>query len=403
MISKEELLQLLKSTETYRIEKTVSTGNMDKFCEAICAFANDMPGSRQNGYLIIGANDDGSLAGLKVDDALMKKISGIRSDGNILPLPVMNVDRFEFPEGDLLVAEVHPSFFTPIRYRGRSFIRIGPRRDFASEEEERILTERRTANMATFDVSPCLRASLDDLQVDKIKAGYLPKAIDLELLEEDKRDIREQLASLGLYDRQHDCPTYAAITLFGKNPKFFLPGFYLQFVRFKGTDKASDIDEERTFDKCLMDMLPRLDDFLDLSVVRKRPVPVSILREKTVFNYPYWGIRELLMNAVMHRDLQTNMPVRFYQFENRIEIMNPGGLYGKARPENFPLVNDYRNPIISEAMKILGYVNKFNRGIDRVQKMLNDNGNPPAIFDVDKLTVFAVNVGESKDENLMMG
>lgn len=403
MISKEELLQLLKSTETYRIEKTVSIGNMDKFCEAICAFANDMPGSRQNGYLIIGANDDGSLAGLKVDDALMKKISGIRSDGNILPLPVMNVDRFEFPEGDLLVAEVHPSFFTPIRYRGRTFIRIGPRRDFASEEEERILTERRTANMATFDVSPCLRASLDDLQVDKIKAGYLPKAIDPELLEEDKRDIREQLASLGLYDRQHDCPTYAAITLFGKNPKFFLPGFYLQFVRFKGTDKASEIDEERTFDKCLMDMLPRLDDFLDLSVVRKRPVPVSILREKTVFNYPYWGIRELLMNAVMHRDLQTNMPVRFYQFENRIEIMNPGGLYGKARPENFPFVNDYRNPIISEAMKILGYVNKFNRGIDRVQKMLNDNGNPPAIFDVDKLTVFAVNVGESKDENLMMG
>lgn len=403
MISKEKLLQLLKSTETYRIEKTVSIGNMDKFCEAICAFANDMPGSRQNGYLIIGANDDGRLAGLKVDDALMKKISGIRSDGNILPLPVMNVDRFEFPEGDLLVAEVHPSFFTPIRYRGRTFIRIGPRRDFASEEEERILTERRTANMATFDVSPCLRASLDDLQVDKIKAGYLPRAIDPELLEEDKRDIREQLASLGLYDRQHDCPTYAAITLFGKNPKFFLPGFYLQFVRFKGTDKASDIDEERTFDKCLMDMLPRLDDFLDLSVVRKRPVPVSILREKTVFNYPYWGIRELLMNAVMHRDLQTNMPVRFYQFENRIEIMNPGGLYGKARPENFPFVNDYRNPIISEAMKILGYVNKFNRGIDRVQKMLNDNGNPPAIFDVDKLTVFAVNVGESKDENLMMG
>lgn len=403
MISKEELLQLLKSTETYRIEKTVSIGNMDKFCEAICAFANDMPGSRQNGYLIIGANDDGSLAGLKVDDALMKKISGIRSDGNILPLPVMSVDRFEFPEGDLLVAEVHPSFFTPIRYRGRTFIRIGPRRDFASEEEERILTERRTANMATFDVSPCLRASLDDLQVDKIKAGYLPKAIDPELLEEDKRDIREHLASLGLYDRQHDCPTYAAITLFGKNPKFFLPGFYLQFVRFKGTDKASEIDEERTFDKCLMDMLPRLDDFLDLSVVRKRPVPVSILREKTVFNYPYWGIRELLMNAVMHRDLQTNMPVRFYQFENRIEIMNPGGLYGKARPENFPFVNDYRNPIISEAMKILGYVNKFNRGIDRVQKMLNDNGNPPAIFDVDKLTIFAVNVGESKDENLMMG
>lgn len=84
-----------------------------------------MPNSRQNGYLIIGANDDGSLSGLKVDDNLLKKIASIRSDGNILPLPVMNVDRYEFPQGDLLVAEVQPSFHTPVRYRGRTFIRIG--------------------------------------------------------------------------------------------------------------------------------------------------------------------------------------------------------------------------------------------------------------------------------------
>lgn len=83
-----------------------------------------------------------------------------------------------------------------------------------------------------------------------------------------------------MYDLEHDCPTYAAIVLFGKNPKYFLPGCYLQFVRFKGTDQVGDIDEERVFDKCLMDMLPKLDDFLDLSVVKKRPVPVSIFKRK---------------------------------------------------------------------------------------------------------------------------
>lgn len=177
MISKEELQQLLHSTETFRVERTISTNNMDKFSEAICAFSNDMPNSRQNGYLIIGANDDGSLSGLKVDDNLLKKIASIRSDGNILPLPVMNVDRYEFPQGDLLVAEVQPSFHTPVRYRGRTFIRIGPRKDIASEAEERILVERRTAFMATFDAMPCLQAKIEDIQVDKIKHFYLPKAI----------------------------------------------------------------------------------------------------------------------------------------------------------------------------------------------------------------------------------
>lgn len=109
MITKEELQQLLMSTETFRVERTVSTGDMDKFQEAICAFSNDLPGSKKKGYLIIGAHDNGKLSGLKVDDNLMKKISGIRSDGNILPLPVMSVEAFHFPEGDLLVAKVTPS------------------------------------------------------------------------------------------------------------------------------------------------------------------------------------------------------------------------------------------------------------------------------------------------------
>ena len=63
MITKEEVRALLQSTETYRIERTTSTGDMDKFQEAICAFANDLPNSRKKGYLILGAYDNGTLSG----------------------------------------------------------------------------------------------------------------------------------------------------------------------------------------------------------------------------------------------------------------------------------------------------------------------------------------------------
>jgi len=124
----EELHDIIASDESYRIELTTSTGDMDKFQEAICAFANDMPGSRKKGYLLIGVKNNGDIDGLKVDDALMKKIAGIRSDGNILPLPVMNTEKVVTDQGDVLVVEVTPSFDTPVRYRGRTFIRIGPRR-----------------------------------------------------------------------------------------------------------------------------------------------------------------------------------------------------------------------------------------------------------------------------------
>ena len=66
MITKDEIQELLHSTETYRVERTTSTGDMDKFQEAICAFANDLPNSRKNGYLILGAYDNGGNVGGKM-------------------------------------------------------------------------------------------------------------------------------------------------------------------------------------------------------------------------------------------------------------------------------------------------------------------------------------------------
>ena len=398
MITKDEIQSLLHSTETYRIERTISTGNMDKFCEAICAFANDLPDSRKKGYLLIGAYDDGRLSGLKVDDDLLKKISGIRSDGNILPLPVMTVDRIEFPEGDLLVAEVSPSLLPPVRYRGRVFVRIGPRRDIANEAEERLLTERRAAYMATFDATPCLGSSLDDLELDYIRNTYLPSVVDADILNQDKRDIKDKLASIHLYDRKHDCPTYGAIILFGKNPRYYMPGNYVQYVRFQGTEKGGDVLNEKRLQGPLYRMLPVLESFVSDAIITQRPVTASLFREKTIINYPQNALRELIMNACMHRDYQANMPIRLYQFDNHIEIMNAGGLYGEARPENFPMVNDYRNPIVAEAMKEMKYVNMFNQGVKRVQDMLRQNGNKEAEFDVSKLTVFCVDVFSNEDK-----
>lgn len=401
MITKEEVQELLHSTETYRVERTTSTGDMDKFQEAICAFSNDLPNSRKKGYLILGAYDNGTLSGLKVDDALLKKIAAIRSDGNILPLPVMSVERFEFEDGDLLVAEVSPSLVPPVRYRGRTFIRIGPRRDIATEAEERILFERRTSYMATFDATPCFGATIDSIDVDYIKAKYLPQVIDTEVLASDNRDIKEQLSSIHLFDLEHDCPTNAAIILFGNDPQYFMHGCYVQYVHFSGKDRGSEIVNERQIKGSLCKMLPQLENFVRDAVVTARPVSISMLREKTLLNYPDLALRELLMNACMHRDYQSNMPIRLYQYEDRIEILNAGGLYGEARPENFPTVNDYRNPIVAEAMRGLKYVNMFNRGIQRVKNLLKENGNPEPIFTVDKITAFEVTVWPSLSLNLV--
>jgi ATP-dependent DNA helicase RecG len=372
------------------VERTISIAKTDKFGEAICAFCNDFPDSQQAGYLIIGATDNGTHCGLRVTDELQINIAAIRSDGNIQPQPAMAIEKFTFPDGDLLVAEVQPSNFPPVRYKGKIWIRVGARKAVANEAEEKILYEKRAANIKTFDAMPCTDASIDDVDVKLFKTEYLPKAFPEDVLLEDKREIKQKLQSLGFFDLRFDCPTYAGIIMFGNNPEKFLAGCYTQYVCFAGETRGGEILNEHKFDGNLVRALSKMDTFVELSIAKEKPVPVSPLREIKIISYPYFATRELLMNAVMHRDYESNAPTRFYEFDSYIEIQNAGGLYGKARPENFPDVNDYRNPIIAEAMKVLGYVNRYNRGIIRVQKELEENGNGKATFDLNLITAFKV-------------
>ena len=109
------------------------------------------------------------------------------------------------------------------------------------------------------------------------------------------------------------------------------------------------------------------------------------------------------MNAVMHRDYKTHTPTKLYQYSDHLEIINAGGLYGNARPENFPNVNDYRNPIVAEALKTMGYVNMFNRGVARVQTLLEENGNGLANFVIDRITTFGVNIEDASLNDVVDG
>ncbi len=114
--------------------------------------------------------------------------------------------------------------------------------------------------------------------------------------------------------------------------------------------------------------------------VLEEPDPESALRERTLADYPTVALRELLLNAIMHRTDESNAPVRFSWYDDRIEIQSVGGLYGAASRENFPRQTDYRNPVLSEALATLGYVNQFGRGVVRAQEALRRNGNPEAEF-----------------------
>ena len=388
MITVEELKLLLSDHESDRVERTESTNNTDKFSEAVCAFANDLPGHGQPGYLIIGARNDGSLAGINITDQLLTKLGGLRSDGNILPPPKIHPYKIEIEGKELAIVEVHPADLPPVRYKGRAWIRIGPRKGVASEQEERALTEKRISNARSFDALPESAATLDELSL-ALFATYRQEAISSDVIEANHRSIEDQLASLRFYDTKHHCATNAGLLLFGKNPRFFIPGAYIQYLKIAGAQLSDDIEDQAEISGDLLSVLRELDirikTLLHTTLMSKSVE--SILKEKTLYDYPERAIRELVMNAIMHRDYQSNAPIKLYWFSDRIEIHSPGGLYGVAtmRPsmnatdyEN-PINNsDYRNPVIAEAMKTLEYVNRYGYGIIRAQASLRENGNPPA-------------------------
>ncbi len=389
----EEIKALLTDIEADNVERTVSTNDTNKFCKAICAFANDLPNHGRPGYLFIGVEDEtGEITGIEVTDQLLQNLASHRDSGQIVPLPSLTVQKRSFPEGDIAVVEVQPSDMPPVRYRGRVWIRVGPRRGIANEQEERRLTERRIHNASTFDMQPCLGCGQDQI-VHSLFDDYRNAAVAPEIIEENNRDILQQMAALGLWDMGNQCVTNAGALLSSEAPQNWLPGSYIQYVRYAGAGLESDVLDERRFTGDLSTSLRELEAFVQ-TLFPSRPVPVSALREKQIAPYPKPAIRELLMNAVMHRDYQSNAPIRFYWFSDRIEIQNPGGLYGAAA--NFPHQNDYRNPKIAEAMKNLSYVNQFGRGIATVQDVLRINGNPPAEFDISQATFFLATVLEVK-------
>ncbi len=380
MASDADLEALLFDLESDRVERKEAATDLEKIAQAICAFSNDMPGHGRPGYVFVGARDDGQPSGKPITDEVLLKLAGLRDDGRILPQPRLTVSKRVLGGCEMAVVEVFPAGLPPVRFNGVVWIRVGPRRARANEAEERVLSERRAAVAGrTWDARPCVEATLDDLAIE-IFVAYRSQAVHRSVIEENQREIDDQLASLRFLDRKARVPTHAGVIAFGKDPRFFFPGAYVQLVWYEGTTTATEVLRQREIDGDLASVLRQLDEVAK-DVCRARPLAVSGLREETVYDYPPEALREAWVNAVVHRDYESNTPTMITILFDRIEVLSPGGLYGDLIPEDFPGSTAYRNPIVAETAKVLGYVNRFGRGVPRITESLRANGSPAATFE----------------------
>ncbi|MCU0656560.1 MAG: putative DNA binding domain-containing protein [Polyangiaceae bacterium] len=386
----EELLSLLKDLESDRVERKSSGSDSDKIREAICAFANDLPNHRRPGVVFVGVDDAGRSTRIKVDDRLLLTLGNLRDDGNIQPIPSMVVERRELGGDVYVVVIVEPSRSPPVRYRGRTWIRTGPRRAVATPEEELRLTERRRSRDLPFDARPFSGARLEDLDLRYFEEEYLPQAIAADVLRANGRSREQRLASLRFSSPDAE-PTALGLLITGHEPQGFLAGAYVQFTRFQGQHIENKIRDSKRLAGTLPEQLRRLDDLISLNI--STPLELVPGTERVTRDYPQVAIQELVRNALMHRNYETsNAPVRIYWFDDRIEIYNPGGPYGQVTRQSFgsPGLTDYRNPHVAEAMRVLGYAQKFGVGIATAQRELRENGNPPAEFQVEETSIMTL-------------
>ena len=387
-LENEDLIRMLGQTESDRVEfkEVLSRSTSDDIREAICAFANDLPDHRQPGVAFVGLRDDGSVAGLTVTDELLRQLADMKTDGNVVPLPSMTVEKWTLPEGDVAVVIVQPSDSPPVRCRGRIHIRIGPRRGIATAQDERILNEKRRFGDIPFDIYPVPSATLPDLDLLQFEREYLAQAFAPDILESNDRSIEEKLAATKMVASMDDTiPTILGLLVIGKNPQDFLPGAYIQFLRLAGTEVTDPVLDEEAISGTIADVLRRLDEKLN-SHNRTAVDILSESVERQRSTYPITAIQQIARNAVMHRSYEgNNAPVRVYWYDDRIEIMSPGGVFGTVTADNFgqPGVTAYRNPNLAESMRNLGFVQRYGIGISLAKRLLREAGHPDIAFNTD--------------------
>ena len=386
--SEAELASLMVDAESDLVErKAAFAGDAPNAVrQAICAFANDLPGHARPGVVFIGAGDDGTPSGLEINDALLLKLAQCRSDGNILPPPTMTVAKHRLHGKDVAVVTVEPADAPPVRYRGRIWIRIGPSRALASAQDERILNERRRHGDAPFDARPVYSATLTDLDLPRFQYLYLPSAFDPEVLAANDRTLEERLAATKMIvAAEEPTPTVLGILMLSPKPTRFLPGAYVQFLRFNGTERHDPIEDNLRCDAPLPDIIRDLDATMRAHIRTSVEVGTGTTEVRRA-TYALTALQELVRNAAMHRTYEgTNSPIHVSWFDDRVEIISPGGPYGEVSAANFgqPGIVSYRNPNLADAMRVSGLVQRYGVGIPLARQALRENNQPEPTFEVD--------------------
>jgi len=290
------------------------------------------------------------------------------------PPLVLPVPRIGTAEGKkILVVTVPPGLPHVYNLEGRYLGRSGKQEVPLPARQLRALLVERGAVQIEARVPP--EASLDDLDGEQV-AAYL-QALGLDG-DAQPQDVLRQRGCL-TFDDGVFRPTYAALLLFGKHPQQWLPSASVLAARFPGV-AISDEFVKQEIRGTLPEQLRQAETFVR-DHLRSVARLVGLTRQETP-EYPLEAVRELLVNAIAHRDYsQQGDTIHLHLFADRLEVHSPGGLPGPVTLDNLLEARFSRNAVIAQVLSDLGFVERLGYGLNRVVTVMKQNHLPPPVFE----------------------
>ena len=375
----EDIKSIVAKNESRTLELKKTTGELIKGMQTLCAFLNS-----DGGWLFFGISPKLELIGQNVTDNTLQEIAKeITKIEPPISLPIEIVDIPERPGFSIIGVYCEPSKFgdAPYTYDGRAFYKVEsttklmPRAMF--EEKLRRSNPERFAWESQTWSDLCL----EDLDEDRIKGG-VSYGVDKGRMPASARTE----SSLSLLDKfsmiENGRIKNAAAALFIKSPSSY-PQFLLRMARFRGNEKNEFVDNVRAkgnFFELLDAGMAFLFKHLSQSGVVK-----GIRRDENL-EIPVEALREALINALCHRLMDSpSGSVGISIFDNRIEIENTGHLPLELNPETIKLSHrSYpRNPIIANALYMIGFLESWGTGVNRIVEACKSVGLPEPDYGTD--------------------
>jgi ATP-dependent DNA helicase RecG len=357
-MNSDDVQQLIKTGRGARADWLPEEATHTAIATALVAMANS-----HGGTLMIGVSGHGSFAGVRDPESAIDRVLQAAlavEPPLIIPLPrAVRVGQKSVVVVQIPLGMPHV-YALEGRYLYRSDIENAP---LHPRELRRLMMER---GEISFETEATHGASMDDIDWEKADAY----AASLRGIREG--GVKQILLKRGclLEERGRMRPTNAGILLFGKDPQRFVPGAEIIAVRFAG-EEMGDTFTRQDMVGTLPDQIRRAETFL-VDHLRKGVQLRHTMERREHFEYPLEAARELIVNAVAHRNYSIGGDsIRTFIFSNRMEVHSPGGLPGPVTIANIKDERFSRNPAIVQVLADMGFIERLGYGVDRVIELMN--------------------------------